>query len=35
MTPAEATLVEMDALWEEAKALAKPADPRPQTGGAP
>jgi MazG family protein len=35
MTPAQATLGEMDALWEEAKALARPADPRPQAGGTP
>jgi tetrapyrrole methylase family protein/MazG family protein len=34
MTPAQATLGEMDALWEEAKAIAKPVDPRPQAGGA-
>jgi MazG family protein len=35
MTPGQATLGEMDALWEEAKALARTADPRPQTGGTP
>ena len=32
-TPAEASLEEMDALWEEAKALAKSAGSRPATGG--
>jgi tetrapyrrole methylase family protein/MazG family protein len=35
MTPVQATLAEMDALWEEAKALASPAEPRPHGGEAP
>jgi tetrapyrrole methylase family protein/MazG family protein len=33
MTPSQATLAEMDALWEEAKALAPPEAPRPPAGG--
>ena len=33
MTPTQATLAEMDALWEEAKALAKTADARPPAEG--
>ncbi len=33
-TPAEASLEEMDVLWEEAKTLAEPATPGPE-GGAP
>ena len=35
MTPAQATLAEMDALWEEAKALAGPVDRRPHPGDQP
>jgi tetrapyrrole methylase family protein/MazG family protein len=35
MTPAQATLAEMDALWEEAKALARTADARPGAEGNP
>jgi MazG family protein len=33
MTPVQATLGEMDALWEEAKRLTRPAEPGPATGG--
>jgi nucleoside triphosphate diphosphatase len=35
MTPTQATLAELDALWEEAKALARTADARPPTEGDP
>jgi tetrapyrrole methylase family protein/MazG family protein len=35
MTPAQATLAEMDTLWEEAKSLAGRPGPLPGTGGTP
>jgi MazG family protein len=35
MTPAQATLAEMDALWEEAKTLAKPPESGRAPGGTP
>ena len=34
MTPSQATLAEMDALWEEAKTLPNPEKSRPSAGGA-